>query len=54
MNEEERKEFIKNELEAVYEEIDNSINQLVMSRSFLKNLVNVANGESPKYKKIKK
>lgn len=49
MNEEERKEFIINELDAIYEEMDNSINQLVILRRFLKNLVNVSKGAEPNY-----
>lgn len=49
MNEEERKEFVINELDAIYEEMDNSINQLVILRRFLKNLVNVSKGSEPNY-----
>lgn len=49
MNEEERKIFVIEELEAIYEEIDNSINQLVILRRFLKNLVNVSKGAEPNY-----
>lgn len=49
MNEEERKKFVIEELEAIYEEIDNSINQLVILRRFLKNLVNVSRGSEPNY-----
>ena len=49
MNEEERKEFVINELDAIYEEMDNSINQLVILRRFLKNLVNVSKGAEPNY-----
>lgn len=49
MNKEERKEFVKNELIAIYEEIDNSIKQLVLSRKFLKILVNVSKGAEPNY-----
>lgn len=49
MNEEERKKFVIEELEAIYEEIDNSINQLVLSRRFLKNLVNISKGAEPHY-----
>lgn len=49
MDEVERKTYVINELEAIYEEIDNSINQLVILRRFLKNLVNVSKGEEPNY-----
>lgn len=49
MNEEERKNFVIQELEAIYEEIDCSINQLVILRRFLKNLVNVSKGAEPNY-----
>lgn len=49
MNDEERKEFVVNELDAIYEEMDNSINQLVILRRFLKNLVNVTKGAEPNY-----
>lgn len=49
MNDEERKEFVVNELDAIYEEMDNSINQLVILRRFLKNLVNVSKGAEPNY-----
>lgn len=49
MNEEERKNYVIKELEAIYEEIDNSINQLVILRRFLKNLVNVSKGSEPNY-----
>lgn len=49
MNDEERKKYVTEELEAIYEEIDNSINQLVILRRFLKNLVNVSKGLEPNY-----
>lgn len=49
MTEDERKEFVVNELDAIYEEMDNSINQLVILRRFLKNLVNVSKGAEPNY-----
>lgn len=49
MNEEERKKFVIAELEAIYEEIDNSINHLVILRRFLKNLVNVSKGAEPNF-----
>jgi hypothetical protein len=49
MNEEARKEFVIKELEAIYEEMDNSVNQLVILRKFLKNLVDVSKGAEPDY-----
>lgn len=49
MNEEERKTYVIEELEAIYEEIDNSINKLVILRRFLKNLVSVSKGAEPNY-----
>lgn len=49
MNEEERKIYVIQELDPIYEEIDNSINQLVVLRRFLKNLVNVSKGAEPNY-----
>lgn len=49
MNEEERKTYVIEELDAIYEEMDNAINQLVVLRRFLKNLVNVSKGAEPNY-----
>lgn len=49
MNEEERKTYVIEELDAIYDEIDNAINQLVVLRRFLKNLVNVSKGAEPNY-----
>jgi len=49
MNEIERQEFIKNETNAIYEEFNACVSQMVLLKPFLKNLVNVANGASPNY-----
>lgn len=49
MNERERQELINKEIEALYEELDNTINQLVILRPFFKNLLNVINGTEPAY-----
>lgn len=49
MNEIERKNYVVEELEAIYEEIDAAINQLVILKRFLKNLVNVSKGADPNY-----
>lgn len=49
MNDEERKKFVIDELDAIYEEMDNSINYLVILRRFLKNLVDVSKGKDPNY-----
>ena len=52
MNEEERNTYVVEELEAIYEEIDNSINHLVILRRFLKNLVDVSKGNEPNFENI--
>ena len=49
MNDEERKEYVIKELEAIYEEIDNFINQLAILKWFLKNLVDVSKDAEPNY-----
>lgn len=49
MNEEERNNFVIEEIKAIYEEFDNHINQLVLLRHFLKDLTEVANGAEPNY-----
>lgn len=49
MNEQERQEFINKEVEALYEELENTINQLVMLRPFFKDLLHVINGGDPSY-----
>lgn len=50
MNECERKKFVEKEIEAIYEEIDGSIDQLILLRRFLKELVLVSKGAEPNYK----
>jgi len=52
MNDEKRTKFIINELEAIYEDIDISINKLILSKRFLKNLVEIANGAEPDFKTL--
>lgn len=49
MNTEQRKIFVIKELEAIYEEIDASIDKLIILRRFLKNLVDVSKGAEPQY-----
>lgn len=50
MNEKERINFVYKEIKALYEELDSTINQLVILRLFLKNLIDVANGAEPFYR----
>ena len=50
MNEQGRQEFINREVEALYEELENSINQLVMLRPFFQDLLKVIHGGEPSYK----
>lgn len=52
MNDEERNTYVKDELEAIYEEIDSSITHLIILRRFLKNLVEVSQGKEPNYENI--
>lgn len=49
MDDNERFDYVKEELTAIYEELDNNINQQVLIRHFFKKLLNVANGENPDY-----
>ncbi len=42
MNEDERKKFVLKEIEAIYEEFDNSVNQLVLLKYFFRDLIAVA------------
>ena len=42
--------FVKNELEAIYEEFDKYINQLIILKPFIKDLMQVLNGLEPSYK----
>lgn len=50
MKKETKNEFITKELEAIYEEYEIYVNQLVMLKPFLKDLIFVINGENPTYK----
>ena len=50
MNEQERKEFVYNEVEAIYEEFKNNVDQLVLLRHFFKDLVDASKGNEEKYK----
>ena len=49
MNEKERQEFIKKEIEAIYEEFNAYVNQLNILKPFFQNLVDVANGANTIY-----
>lgn len=50
MKKETRDEFIIKELEIIYEEYENHLNQLLILKPFLKDLIYVAKGEKPTYK----
>jgi len=50
MNDAERREFIINETNAIYEEFEAYLNQLIMLKPFFKNLADVANGANPSYR----
>jgi len=54
MNEEERKNYVIEELGAIYEEFDNCLNELVLLRRFLRNLVDVSKGTEPNYDNLVK
>jgi len=45
----ETKTFVKNELETIYEEFDVYINQLILLKPFMKDLIQVLNGKEPTY-----
>lgn len=49
MNEKERQTFITNELEAIYEEFDIYVKQLLLLKPFLKDLIAVSKGADPSY-----
>jgi hypothetical protein len=49
MNTEERQEFILKEIEAIYEEFDTYLNQLIILKPFIKDLIAVAKGADPTY-----
>ena len=44
-----KQEFIKNEIEVIYEEFYTSVNQIILLEKFLKSLVDFANGNSSNY-----
>lgn len=52
MDEEKKWQFIANGLEALYEDVENSINRLVISKRFFKDIVNVTKGEEPSFKPL--
>jgi len=52
MNAKERQEFVYKEIEAIYEEMDNSINQLVLSKKFLQRAIEVSKGADAKYESL--
>jgi len=52
MNEKDRQEFVYKEIEAIYEEIDISINQLMLSKRFLKKAIEVSNGAKADYESL--
>lgn len=49
MNEIEKLKFINSEIEAIYEDFDTKINQLVLLRHFFKDLLAVTKGAEPSY-----
>ena len=50
MNEQERKDFVFKEIDAIYEEFSNDIDHLVLLRHFFKDTLEVAKGAEPNYK----
>jgi len=52
MNEKERQEFVCKEIEAIYEEMENSINQLVLSKKFLQKAIEVSKGADTGYESL--
>lgn len=49
MDEQDRQKFVEKELEAIYEEIDANINESILLRYFLKELIKVIKGAEPSY-----
>lgn len=49
MKQKERKDFIKKELQAVYDEFSVYADQINMLKPFIKDLIDVANGAEPTY-----
>ena len=50
MDEKEKIQFIEKELEAIYEELDANLNESILLRYFLKDLLSVIKGAEPSYK----
>jgi len=50
VTEQERKDFVLNEIDAIYEEFKKDVDHLVLLRHFFKDLVDVANGGEANYK----
>lgn len=53
MNKIERQEFIKQELQAIYDEFCIHANQIEMLKPFIENLINVSNGAESIFNKDK-
>ncbi len=49
MTEQKRQEFIKKELQAIYDEFNANISQLIILKPFLKDLISVVDGAEPRY-----
>ena len=49
MNEKDRHEFVKKEAEAIYEEFEAHLEQLILLKPLFKNMVDVANGADSNY-----
>lgn len=49
MNEQEQFTFVTKEIEAIYEDFDDKVNQLILLRYFLNNLLSVTKGAEPSY-----
>ncbi|MDD3435714.1 MAG: hypothetical protein PHC64_01025 [Candidatus Gastranaerophilales bacterium] len=45
----ERREFIRKELQAIYDEFNICINQMIMLKPFIKDLIDVTEGAQPTY-----
>lgn len=53
MNGTERLDYVKKELEAIYEDLDSNVNQQILIRHFLKSLLEVTKGAEPTQALIK-
>ena len=49
MNEKEKLNYIEKKLTAIYEDLDVNVNQQLLLRKFLKNLLEVIKGANPTY-----